>query len=641
MDFSSRWLRPAAVVVLALPISRAASHAQSVGRLDSLVPALMREHRVPGVALAIVRGTEVIALRGYGVARVRDSAAVDPERTIFRLASVAKLFVATSVMQLADSGAVDLDADVNRFLNGWSLPPTFAEPVRLRHLLTHTGGFDDRLIGYAAASVSAIEPLGTYLARNMPRRGWPPGVVTGYSNHGMALAAHVVERASGLPFDRYARERLFLRLGMTRTHYLAVPESLRAHEATPHFCGDSSCVAAPKVYSRPYPAGMAYSTAADMARFIEAHLNEGRSGEHVVLSPRATRDMQSQHFTHDPSLPGMAFGFFVQQLRGRRALTHAGNVPGMNNLLVLLPDHHLGFFFVANGGRMRFGEALREAILDQLLPRDTSSSVGGRLSPVSLSAPYLESLAGVYQLTRYAHGTVERFPMLFATTTIVRARGDGRLSISLPGAKARFEPTDSVHFQRVAGEGALAFRRNERGRVSHLFLGVPVFGAEMPGALERRSLFDAPSFMNEYVSWLLGAPLLLLLVAWPATAAVAHWLRRRRGGPRPTVRWIPWTAALGFCVLWGVFGFGFIARSTRMFESATGLVLGVGADMRWLSWLPYVMTPLGLLVTLYALVAWRRRYWDVVRRAEYSFVAGAAMLVIAFLLRWNYLPARF
>jgi CubicO group peptidase (beta-lactamase class C family) len=613
--------------------------AQSLAKLDTIVPAMMKRWDVPGVALVVVRDDSILALQGFGVARVRDSARVDPRRTLFRLASVSKLFVATAVMQQVERGTVDLGADVNRYLE-FKVPPTWPQPNTTRHLLTHTAVFDERVIGYAAPSRDSVGALGPHLAKNLPHRGWAPGDVVGYSNYGVALAAHVVERVSGQSFNRYAHDRIFVPLGMNRTFYIRVPDSLSADVADGHFCDDKRCSTAPDVFSYPYPVGLAYSSAADMAQFLVANLRGGASRAGRVLDPATVALMHAQQYSADPAVPGMSVAFFNQRHRGHRVLSHAGNVPGINNLLFLVPDARLGVYFVANGGRTAFGAALR----DSLLAMFVSSAMVNAPRPMTLDAAYLRSLAGPYQVTRYAHNTIERFPLLFATSVSLSVR-DHRLVLPYPNAPVEFEPLDSLHFREVGGERLIAFHRDASGRVTHLAAPIPVFGAELPGVLERQSWHDGAHFMNEYVSWLLLTPLIGLVVVWPIAVGGAWWYRRRRGiqGERRTVG--ATRSALGlalvFNALWITFGFLVIAKSARMLERATGIVYGVTPFFRPAPVVPWILGFLAAAMLVAAARAWQQRFWDPARRTLYSLLVVSAVMTMAFLVRWNYLPMRF
>lgn len=623
-------------VVFARPLP-----AQGLAPLDTLVPSLMKRYEVPGAALAIVRGNTVVALKGFGLARVRDNRWVDSARTMFRLGSLGKLFVATAVMQQLQPFYKELDLDVNRFLD-FRVPGTWRDSVTLERLLTHTAGFDERVIGYAAPARDSIGPLGAHLAANLPYRGWPPARVIGYSNYGFALAAHVVERMSGLPFDRYARERIFKPLGMDRTFYIRVPDSLVKDVAEGHVCEGRSCTALPEVFSRPFPAGFVYGSAADMAQFLIAQLSGGISRAGRALDSASVRRMQEQHFTADPMLPGMSYAFFNQRNRGHRVLSHAGSVPGTNNLLLIVPDARLGIYFVANGGRSAFGAALRDTLLALLMP--TEKPAPAPPSTVTLSDDYLKKLAGPYQITRYAHRTIEKFPLLFSTSVEV-GMDEHRLTLPIGGASVAFAPIDSLHFREVGGERLIAFRRNADGDATHLIAPIAVFGSELTGTMERRAWHERAHFMNEYASWLLMVPLIVMFVVWPALA-IRSWWRERRASPRESRKYLRRTqaavgAAILFTVFWAFFGFDFVARSTRMIENASGLVYGVPEEFRTEAFIPWVIVVLALMMVLAALAAWPGRWWDLLRRSLYTVVTICAVLTVVFLFRWNYLPPVF
>jgi hypothetical protein len=453
----------------------------------------------------------------------------------------------------------------------------------------------------------------------------------------MALAGYLVERATGIPFSEYARDSLFLRLGMNSTSYLDVVAARRADQAVGHLCDADGCTAVDEVYSHPYPVGLAYSTAADMARFLIVQLNAGRINGESVLPAAVIGRMQAVQFTHDQNIPGMSYGFFNQPELGWRALTHAGSVPGVRSLFLIIPDAGVGFYFVANGGRQRFGAALKDSLLARLL--DERRQVRPA-QPVSLSPEYVTQFAGPYQLTQYAHYTVEKLPALFAMSAVLRSTERGSLVLPIEGG-LEFAPIDSLRFREIGGERVVVFRRDNRGRVTHLYGAMPVFGADFPAAFERRHRFDGARVKNEYMSYLLGLPLILILLVWPVTAAVAAWWGKRRNQPRRPADTGSRTAiilATLFSALFAWFGFGFVSRSTRMLMSATGIVTGMTPGMRLLLQLPYALGLLAAFVLGFAVVAWRRGYWGPARRVYYSLIATIALLVVAFLVRWNYLP---
>ena len=631
--------RSSAALLIAVVFSTPAASAQQEPGLDSLVLELMAEHVTPGLALSVVRDGVVQNLSAYGLASVEEGRAFDAHETNFRTASVAKLFVATLVTQLAARGVLDLHRDVREYIPEFPFGDTFAHPVTLHHLLTHTAGLDDRLIGYAARSPGQMRPLGEYLAGNFPRQGWRPGDVTGYSNHGMALAAYIVERVTGEDFAEYAREALFVPLGMHATGYIQAPLGPE-RTARGHACGSQvrSCSAESVPYSHAYPVGLAYSTAADMARFATAHLEGGRLNGVQVLDPEGLSLMQTEQFTHAPGLPGMSYGFFNQRQGTLSLLAHSGSAGGLDALLLLVPDRRAGIFFVVNGGRSDMGVELRDLLLERMFGEEARRAPVGAAS--SVDPARLARFAGPYQLTRAAHHTVESLLFAFGMSARVEVTPAGRLRLPYDGG-SEYEPVDSLRFRRVGGGDEIVFRSDERGRITHLFAGVPAFGALMPGALERRAWYDDPGIMNEFLSFLVGVPLIILLLLWPLTGLASNLVRRWKGGaahpPVPGTK-LAFGLALLFSLLHGVFTFAGVARSLRMLAASNGITYGMTADMALILSLPYAMAPLGVAVIWCSWVAWRKRYWDAVRRAYYSVVALGVVLSLIHLVRWNYLP---
>lgn len=180
---------------------------------DREMAAQMAEHGIAGGAIAVVKDGSVLFQKGFGHADVEAERPVDPETTMFRVGSVGKLFTATAVMQLVEQGQLDLDEDVNAYLD-FAIPETYDEPVTLAHLLTHTAGFEARWIGMWPDSEEGVEPLGEWLRDHRPARVRPPGIVVSYSNYGMSLAGYIVERVSGLAYGDYVEQHILAPLGM-------------------------------------------------------------------------------------------------------------------------------------------------------------------------------------------------------------------------------------------------------------------------------------------------------------------------------------------------------------------------------------------------------------------------------------------
>src|SRR5438105_6435900 len=186
--------------------------------LDALIPSQLQNRDIAGAVVSAVKDGQLLFAKGYGYADFAAKKPVIANQTLFRPGSISKLFTATAVMQLVEQGRLDLDRDVNEYLD-FAIPKTYPEPVTLRRLLTHTGGFEETLKNLFAANEQAIKPLHDYLVTAMPARIFPTGKVVSYSNYGFTLAGYIVERVSGEKFERYIENHILKPLGMTSSTF--------------------------------------------------------------------------------------------------------------------------------------------------------------------------------------------------------------------------------------------------------------------------------------------------------------------------------------------------------------------------------------------------------------------------------------
>lgn len=177
---------------------------------DGMIPLQLEQREIAGVVVVIVYQGRVLFAKGYGYADVARKIPVSPQTTLFRPGSISKLFTWTAVMQLVEQGRLDLDRDVNEYLD-FAIPPAYPQPITLRHILTHTPGFEDVLKNLFATDPAKLLSLREYLVGQLPQRIYPPGVTVAYSNYATALAGYIVERVSGQPFAAYVAEHIFCR----------------------------------------------------------------------------------------------------------------------------------------------------------------------------------------------------------------------------------------------------------------------------------------------------------------------------------------------------------------------------------------------------------------------------------------------
>jgi CubicO group peptidase (beta-lactamase class C family) len=256
-------------------------------------------------------------------------------------------------MQLVEQDQLDLNADVSQYLSTFRIPATLSEPITLSHLLTHTAGFEDWSYASHARPPADLDPLGLFLSRSIPARLFPPGEASGYSNYGAALAGYLVALASGLGFEDYVETHILEPLGMSSTSFRQpLPPALAPQLATDY---DASLAPGELEWDLARPADALSSTAADMARFMIALLQEGRLGTRRILKAETVATMQRRRFTNHPAVSGLTYGFQELNIAGQRILAQPGDMPYFTAALFLLPKHELGLFVADT-----IGEAPRE-----------------------------------------------------------------------------------------------------------------------------------------------------------------------------------------------------------------------------------------------------------------------------------------
>ena len=266
--------------------------------LDGLAPYALRQGNLAGLVVSVVKDGEVLLEKGYGYADIAGGVAMDPQRTVVRVASISKTFTATAVMQLVEQRKVDLDRDINDYLD-FEIPPTFGKPITLRNLLTHTAGFEE-------PSYIRYDPprsLRDHMLR-VPDRIYPPGEIPAYSNYGLNLAGYVVERVAGEPFTDHVEKHVLGAIGMEHSSFrMTLPERLAALESRTYLLASDppfSWDVVRQIAPTEAPAGGLATTAHDMTRFMLAHLQGGRVGDSELLREQTLQLMHASSFV--PSL---------------------------------------------------------------------------------------------------------------------------------------------------------------------------------------------------------------------------------------------------------------------------------------------------------------------------------------------------
>ena len=506
--------------------------------LDGKLPDALKNGDIPGAVVTVVKDGQVVTTRGYGWADTGasggDPVAVDPQKSLFRVASISKIPTSISAMQLVEQGKVDLDADISAYLD-FEIERRFDEPLTLRHLLTHSAGFEERW------KVVPTTDLEAYVKNDPPAQVFAPGTTPAYSNYGMALAGYIVQRVSGQPFETYVREHVLEPAGMTSSTYEQPLPKDMADLLGPGYTSTGEEI--PFELMGDFPAGSLTVSAPDFAAFMNAQLSRSPK----LLREETWEQMWSpglgeERLGNRAKAGEMGLGYFDLSRHGRRVVGHGGDIVGWHSQFELYPEENTGIFISYNGdgndsdSSNNLREDLAQGFADRYFPGETVKASGSKDS-----AERARQVAGSYVPSRvpWASFAAAWVPALFPAT--IEQTGDG----GLKDGETQYVEVEPWVWRQVDGRSAFAAQVKD-GKVVSLSQGpaltlipmtpvqqmlAPVFGiclvlllvvtvAWPIGALRRRRALKRGREVDAAVSWLTrvarggGAVALASQVTW-------------------------------------------------------------------------------------------------------------------------------
>ena len=332
--------------------------------LDGLFPYGLAKNNLAAAVVVVVKDGQILVSRGYGYADIAANKKVDPATTLFRPGSISKTFLWTAVMQLVEQGKLNLDADVNQYLD-FTIAPRDGKPITMRDLMTHTPGFEETLKNLFSHDDQLPMSNEAWLKEWVPERVFAPGEVSAYSNYGAALAGYIVQRVSGQPFDEYIEQHIYQPLGMQHaTFRQPLPANLKGDMAKSYVSASTPPKSFEMVVSD--PAGGMSVSGEDMARFMIAHLQNGTYNNVQILRPETAKAMHN--FTHYsvPGLMPMALGFYHMDRNGQTIIGHGGDTELFHSAMMLFLQQNVGIFVSIDGDK---DGGLRKQLLDGFTDR--------------------------------------------------------------------------------------------------------------------------------------------------------------------------------------------------------------------------------------------------------------------------------
>ena len=618
------------VLIAPAPAAPTRSHpldqADLTAFFDGILPLQLERSDIAGASALVMKDGEVLLAKGYGYADVKSKKPVDPTSTIFRLASISKLFTWISVMQLVEQGKLDLDTDVNRYLD-FQIRPAFNKPITLRNLMTHTGGFEETVNNIIFTDSKKAVSLRDYLIRNQPMRIYPPGEIPAYSNYGVGLASYIVLRASGEPFEQYVREHIFAPLGMTHSSFQQPLEKPLAGLPSEGYRGNTTKPAVGFEIFNPVGAGGISSSAADMGRLGQALLNGGELEDKRILKPETLAQMWTPQFQSNTQLPPICMGFYQAWRNNLRWIGHEGDLIAFHSLFFVEPRQKLVLFVSYNsaGG----GRAPRPEIINFFSDRYFPDAQ----QPQFLKTPAkeLKDIEGQYQSTRREETTRLKVSNPFEQRG-VSVDKDGVLKIEdakdLRGHPIKWKPIAKDLWQAEDDQQKVFAIRDSKNRIVRL-------AVDFPGVqLQRVPWYENSTWLVPALGSSVGILALAVLASFIRVGKRIFLRKRPRPAPQPGTVWISAGARIA-AFLWVAF-----LGAILIFAAIEGDDI-MPPTPEWFKWFVLMnwVAALCILFSVFAVVSGIRVWWRdnlrTITRVKFSLVGLSCLILSWFAIHWN------
>ncbi len=457
---------------------------------ESILPSLQEafdRNQPPGAVVIWVQSDSVIIHNRFGYANLEERREIDPGSTLFRIGSISKPFTAIAVLNAVEKGLLELDKDINHYFENGIVKNGSFQPITLRHLLTHTPGFDDFYIGKSARTRDEAISLAEVIEAFMPKRRFEPGEIASYSNFGVALAGYVLEHVDGRSFPTILKEDVFMPLGMINSSFDPEENALQ-NFMTGYHRNQEGLNPLTYDYILDAPAGTMVSTMNDMERFMKLILKPNGLESFGVLSQEMQQEMLSLQFTHHHGLNG-GIGYLWSHIENNNhsVIAHDGGYLGTAARLFLFPDDNAAMFVTLNIMEFGFINDVTELLTKTFLSSDSDDvEFISHHRPIA-DGRSISDFAGIWRNTRYSKHSFTKFAVLLGMmgqeikTEVV---SDTLLTMPmLSGEPRRMVRVEPLMFQSIDDDYRIAFRESN-GKITHLFTG----GAN---AFERISLIES------------------------------------------------------------------------------------------------------------------------------------------------------
>ncbi|MEO0438468.1 MAG: serine hydrolase domain-containing protein [Pseudomonadota bacterium] len=577
---------------------------------DSAYVNQRQNHKVVGAVVSVVKDGKTIFKKGYGYADLENRVKADPDKHLFRIASISKPFTWTAVMQLVERDQLDTEVDIQQYLD---FEFSDADPISLRNLMTHTPGFEEKGIGSVVRTPEEVRPLSAWLPQFQPAQVREPGTFMSYSNYGSAVAGYIVERVAGLPWGDYIQQEILNPLQMENTNvYQPMSDAHREAHAKGYVYRAGQFEATDHLYLTDTPAGVMSATAADMANFMIAHLNDGEFQGARILEAATAQTMRTELYRAHPRANPILHGFYRSDQNGIKIFGHGGDVNQFHSNMSLLPEHNLGIFvsFNSDPGAAARSKIIR-AFVDHFFPVEMPAAIEPNAN-VNLE-PYLGSWAS----TRRNYSSYEKLTLLMQTSQTNKSN-DGGLVFGAGKGASRWYALEEDIFRSKYGPNELHFHRNKAEEVTHL-----TFSGGF-GSFEKLSWWQDGKLHG----------LLFGLIGLGATLYLARFSQQFLFQRQSTFALFDRLLVIVFCS-------GSLLLLYRLYGGLTGdtneLVYGLPPAVEQAFVIALLLVPLAAVLVLRSIAHWQQGVASLSARLAYSLLSLGALLYVLLLWYWNLL----
>jgi len=598
------------------------------GFIDNWMEKQVEKEHIPNAVVTVVHKGEVIFSKGYGLTSLETKEAVDPDASLFRIGSISKLFTWIAVMQLVEQGELDLDTDINEFMDFEILEgPDNSDSITLRHLMTHTPGFEDYVDAIFLLNEDELLPLAQYVREFLPERVYPAGDIIAYSNYGTALAGYIVEHISGMPYEEYIEKNIYDSLQMENSTFRQpVPEKLQDQMTQSYRYVDGEFLPGEFEYV-PTPAGAMSSSATDIGKFMKAILEN----DERILQFDTFKEMKKEQFSHHPYLDGMTLGFMERTMNDKRLLMHGGSTMLYDSGLYLLPEEDFGIFVSYSGGSYLTHTKLINEVMDHYFPVLVSESPKASEGMKKRAKQF----TGEYHQNRRSFTTSEKLVTLLSGTIQVKVDNEGYLLVSHMGSTNPFVEIEDGVYRNLNEEqldpygefATIVFIKDKNG-ITHLMTDGPM------------SYSKAPWYGTSGLTFLslIGSILIVIIsffywgIAW-----LIKLIKKRKNSAQTQLAFWSKTIAIIYSIFTFLFLIGFLLNG----ELSPIYGLPISAYTIEPTWMivfeiiPYLLLILSPILLVLILLNWRHKSIKIVTKIHLTVFMFSTLVLSILFYYWN------